>query len=291
MRTEQEMLDLILRTAKEDERIRAVIMNGSRTNPKAPRDCFQDYDIVYAVREVQPFADNLDWISRFGERIILQMPEKEQYFSQEGSGIFGYLMLFTDGNRIDLHLVPSSRANELIEKSSLSRILLDKDDIINPFPPSSDRDYLIQPPTAAAFDACCNNFWWVSPYVAKGLWRKEPTYAKAMLEEPIRAELQKVVTWHAGIRTAFSVSAGKCGKYLPNYLEASVWQAYLKTFPDAQIEPVWQALFQMGDLFRTLAKEVAQHFDFVYPVSDDQAVSRYLRHIHELAEDATEIYP
>ncbi len=31
MRSEQEMLDLILTTAREDERIRAVIMNGSRT--------------------------------------------------------------------------------------------------------------------------------------------------------------------------------------------------------------------------------------------------------------------
>ena len=49
MRSEQEMFDLILNTAKEDERIRAVMMNGSRANPNAPRDCFQDYDIVYFV--------------------------------------------------------------------------------------------------------------------------------------------------------------------------------------------------------------------------------------------------
>lgn len=32
MRTEQEMFDLILNIAKRDERIRAVYMNGSRTN-------------------------------------------------------------------------------------------------------------------------------------------------------------------------------------------------------------------------------------------------------------------
>lgn len=40
MRTEQEMLDLILNTAKEDERIRAVIMNGSRANKNVSKDCF-----------------------------------------------------------------------------------------------------------------------------------------------------------------------------------------------------------------------------------------------------------
>ncbi len=51
MRTEREMYDLILGTAQADERIRAVYMNGSRTNANAPRDIFQDYDIVYAVTE------------------------------------------------------------------------------------------------------------------------------------------------------------------------------------------------------------------------------------------------
>lgn len=34
MRTEQEMYDLIINTAKKDERIWAVYMNGSRTNDK-----------------------------------------------------------------------------------------------------------------------------------------------------------------------------------------------------------------------------------------------------------------
>ena len=46
MRTEREMMDLILSTAKEDERIRAVCLEGSRVNPNAPRDIFQDYDVV-----------------------------------------------------------------------------------------------------------------------------------------------------------------------------------------------------------------------------------------------------
>lgn len=53
MRSEQEMFDLILNTAREDKRIRAVYMNGSRTNPNAPKDIFQDYDIVYVVRETR----------------------------------------------------------------------------------------------------------------------------------------------------------------------------------------------------------------------------------------------
>ena len=47
MRSEEEMMHLILQVAKDDERVRAVYLNGSRTNPNAPKDCFQDYDVVY----------------------------------------------------------------------------------------------------------------------------------------------------------------------------------------------------------------------------------------------------
>lgn len=42
MRSEQEMFDLILSTARVDPRIRGVVMNGSRANPDAPKDFFQD---------------------------------------------------------------------------------------------------------------------------------------------------------------------------------------------------------------------------------------------------------
>ena len=75
MRSEQEILELIVDTARKDERIRAVIMNGSRVNPNAPRDFFQDYDVVYFVTDVAPFKNNYDWIKRFGELMIMQLPD------------------------------------------------------------------------------------------------------------------------------------------------------------------------------------------------------------------------
>ena len=37
MRSEEEMFDLIISTAQKDDRIRAVYMNGSRTNKKVKK--------------------------------------------------------------------------------------------------------------------------------------------------------------------------------------------------------------------------------------------------------------
>ena len=78
MRSEQEILELIRNTARSDDRIRAVIMNGSRTNPNAPRDIFQDFDVVYVVTEVESFIADHTWIHRFGELMMLQMSETIQ---------------------------------------------------------------------------------------------------------------------------------------------------------------------------------------------------------------------
>lgn len=289
MRSEQEMLDLILGTARNDERIRAVMMNGSRANPNASRDIFQDFDIVYFVTEVNSFINDPAWIDRFGERMIMQLPETMQDPPPQNEDGFTYLIQFMDGNRIDLGLVPISRLAQL-EPDSQTVLLLDKDNLFQPFPPPSDRDQWPKPPTAKAFGDCCNEFWWVSPYVAKGLWRAEITYAKGMLDEIIRPQLMKMLVWQVGIDTGFARNPGKCGKYLKNYLAPELWAMLEKTYSDAGYENTWEALYTMGDLFRIAARQVAAHFGFAYPEEDDRRVSAHLRHVRSLPEDAAEIY-
>lgn len=55
MRTEQEMMDLILETARQDSRVLAAYLKGSRANGNVPKDVYQDFDIMYVVKEVAPF--------------------------------------------------------------------------------------------------------------------------------------------------------------------------------------------------------------------------------------------
>jgi aminoglycoside 6-adenylyltransferase len=289
MRSEREMLELIMDTARNDERIRAVIMNGSRANPNAPRDPFQDFDIVYLVTDVAPFRYNEEWIKRFGEMMIMQMPEDIQDPPPSDDGSFAYLMQFTDGNRIDLGLFPIARLNEL-EKDSLSLPLLDKDGLIEPFPPPSEDDYLPRPPAAKAFADCCNEFWWVCPYVAKGLWREEILYAKHILDHFVRDQLMKMITWRVGFRTGFSRNLGKFGKNLQGHLEPELWEMLQRTYSDAGYEHTWGALFTACDLFRRMALEVAEHFGFAYPHEDDAHVSAHLKHVRCLSQDAEELY-
>jgi aminoglycoside 6-adenylyltransferase len=289
MRSADEMLALIVQTAEQDERIRAVILNGSRANPAAPVDPFQDFDIVYLVTDMTPFVNNLEWIQRFGQLMILQMPDAMEDPPPDPAGGFAYLMQFRDGNRIDLGICPLERLESQLQDSQ-TILLLDKDGIIPPVPPPSDADYLPKPPTPKQFFDCCNEFWWVCPYVAKGLWRGEILYAKTLLDVTIRTQLMKMLVWDIGVKTQFSQNPGKLGKYFQRCLDASTWDILLSTYSDANIERTWDALLAMCALFHSTGLRLALHFGFDYPLDDDERVGAHLLHVRSLPREAKEIY-
>jgi aminoglycoside 6-adenylyltransferase len=125
---------------------------------------------------------------------------------------------YEDGNRIDLTLIPLADLDRYLAADKLTVILLDKDNRAAPLPPPSDEDYHIKKPSPEFFDDCCNEFWWVSTYIAKGLCRGELLYAAEHLALYERATLLRILSWQAGIDTGFSLSAGKSYKYLPAHI-------------------------------------------------------------------------
>lgn len=175
-RTDAQMFGMLLSFAREDSRVRAVWMNGSRANPNAPADRWQDFDIVYAVTEMDSFLSDDSWVDRFGERAMMQT-RRDQYDSYgpgetaDYSDWFIYLMQFADGNRVDLSLVPAENAAEAVLSDKMCVVLLDKDGLLPPVPPATDEDYRAGLPTPLEFRCSVNEFWWVSGNVDKGLRR------------------------------------------------------------------------------------------------------------------------
>ncbi len=287
------MMELILDTAKNDARIRAVYMNGSRTNSNAPKDIFQDYDIVYVVTETNPFIKDKAWLQAFGELRMMQEPDKNDFGREaENNSVssYGFLMLFTDGNRIDLRLLTKEKMLEEYEEDKLTIPLLDKDNILPSIAQPTDVDYHVQKPSETIYDGYTNNFWWCSQNVAKGIWRDELPYAKQMFELTMRDALDNVVSWWIGIQTDFQVSPGKLGKYFKDYLPDRYWKMYEKTYSDADYENMWESIFVTCELFRVLAKEVAAHFNFIYPMEDDQNMTAYLKQVRNLPAEAKDIF-
>lgn len=278
MRTEKEMFELILGFAQKDNRVRAVYMNGSRANAKAPKDVYQDYDIVYIVEDFASFTADHSWIDVFGPRLMLQMPEAMR--EPSGAGHFNWMMLFADGNRLDLTLLPIQKP-ALITTDSLTIPLLDKDGILPPFPPASDKDYLVTLPSELFYLSCCNNFWWCLQNVAKGIARDELPYAMMMYHGVVREELHDMIAWYIGTRTEFQVSSGKMGKYFKAYLPANLYAQYVKTYSDSDSRHMWDAVLTACGLFRTLACEVAAHLGYVCNRQEDENMMVYLTNVKD----------
>jgi aminoglycoside 6-adenylyltransferase len=263
MRSSKEIFELILTKAKSDERIRAVLLNGSRANPNVKPDQYQDFDIVYIVSDIESFKTDENWVDYFGEILIKQLPD-QMSIGETDPVSFAYLMLFKDGNRIDLTLFPQDKLQAAFKKDSLTSVILDKDNLFQNNLSPTNKDYLIKKPGQKEFTDVCNEFWWVSTYVAKGLARNQMIYTKYMLEGPVRLMFLKMVEWAIGIEKDFNVDVGMAGKYIKDHVSPILYSKILRTYADSGVENNWNALFLMTEIFSDLAQRVSGALSLQY---------------------------
>ncbi|HTB26444.1 MAG TPA: aminoglycoside 6-adenylyltransferase [Puia sp.] len=265
--------------AMRDDRIRAILLQGSRANSKIVPDAYQDYDIFLVVNQMEEFIGDHRWTSVFGERIIWQLPDEMKTVDDQHTekDSFHYLMLFKDNNRIDLTLFPKEKINRDFKPDSLSVLWMDKDGLFDGISKADDSDYLIKKPSENEFAECCNEFRWVSTYISKGLKRKEITYAKAMMEGTVRRMFMRMIEWYIGTETGFSVSFGQSGKMMKRYLDKQAYKKILTTYPDYKIKNIRDSLFIMMEIFNKYATHVAEKLKFKYDHDEHKNVFEFLR--------------
>ena len=253
MRTDTEMMNLILQIA-ESLQVEAVALSGSRANPWAPKDEFQDYDVVYIVDDLEYLISDLSWLDQYGNRLI------------EQHNVLGhrrlYLMLFEDGNRIDLTLCPKEYIQEWVDSEANFEVIKDDKGLFDSYIPSPKR-YWTAPPTEEEFAVSCNEFWWVSTYVVKGIRRNQLLYATDHLYGICQQELLKVLAWQVTTYRG-SVDIGKNYKYLFQYLPAEQEKEFSALLDLSSFDKIIQSLFATMGLFDREAQILAQKMGFTY---------------------------
>ena len=253
MRTDQEMLGLILETA-ETLKVEAVAMSGSRTDTKAPKDEFQDYDLVYVVDDLDNLTNDLSWLDQFGNRMI----EQEVRLGHRRL----FLMLFEDGNRIDLTLCPKEHIKEWVDSEADFTVLNDPKGLFAPYSPNPRR-YWTSPASKTDFEKTCNEFWWVSAYVVKGICRKQVIYATDHLYGICQQELLKVLAWQVASDRG-TVDIGKNYKYLFNYLPDEKEKDFSNMLDFSSSDKIIQSLLATMQIFHQEAQSLSQKMGFEY---------------------------
>lgn len=269
MRTETEMLDVVLKTA-ETLQVTAVAMSGSRTDTKASKDEFQDYDVVYVVENLDELITDLSWLDQFGKRII----EQEVGLGQRRL----YLMLFEDGNRIDLTLCPKQQIQEWVDSEAGFTVLEDPEHLFEPYSPNIER-YWTNPASEIDFEKACNEFWWVSAYVVKGICRNQLIYATDHLYGICQQEFLKILAWQVASDRG-KVDIGKNYKYLFQYLptEKEKEKEFSALLDFSSVEKLTQSLFATMQLFHREAQILAQKMGFAY---DKEVAEKMMRYAEE----------
>ena len=267
MRTETEMLDVILQTAQTLQ-VEAVAMSGSRTDTKAPKDEFQDYDVVFVVDDLDNLTSDLSWLNQFGKRII------KQEVSLGHRRLF--LMLFEDGNRIDLTLCPKEHIKEWVDSEAGFTVLEDPEHLFEPYSQNLER-FWMSPASETDFENSCNEFWWVSAYVVKGICRKQVIYATDHLYGICQQELLKVLAWQVASNRGV-VDIGKNHKYLFNYLPTEKGKEFSSLLDFSNSDKITQSLFDTMQLFHQEAQSLSQKMDFDY---DKEVAEKMIQYAEE----------
>jgi len=279
-RTDSEMLELIMGFAREDERVRGVLLNGSRVNPVVTPDIFQDWDVVFMVSDLAPFCMHETVLPRFGRTLIVQEPD-----AGEDTDRYAYLIQFQDGNRIDLIFRPLEALDQALD-DSLTTVLLDKDGFVPELPQPSEKSYIPDPPSAKEYDDCVNEFYFgLGSQIPKTLWRDELPLTMFFIEVCLRRMLLKMYAWQHQSR-----SIGKAGRYLRELLPEKDWREYEKTYALAEIDMVWDSLHAFYRQFRQAGEAVGKQNGHRFPEEQAVDVLRHLNHVRNLPPEATSIY-
>ena len=266
MRTETEILNLLLQVAKT-LKVEAVALSGSRAEGQAPKDEFQDYDVVYVVDDLDTLTRDLAWLNQFGTRNI------------EQHNILGnrrlYLMLFEDGNRIDLTLCPKDHINEWVDSEAGFTVLVDEKGLFESYSPSPER-FWIHPASNSDFEKTCNEFWWVSTYVVKGICRKQLFYATDHLYGICQQELLKILAWQVASDRG-KIDIGKNYKYLFQYLPTEKEKEFSALLDFASLDKITQSLLATMQLFHQEAQYLAQKMGFKYEKEVAEKMIEYVK--------------
>lgn len=120
----------------------AAYLKGSRANPAAPKDRYQDFDVMYVVTETAGFLSDTTWLNQFGS-IMLRQEQDDDFGYGDRFGIRGrsqesysWLLIFDDGNRIDIGVETTACLQSGRNRNKLFVPLLDKAGCLPPLPPA-----------------------------------------------------------------------------------------------------------------------------------------------------------
>ncbi|MDO5755515.1 MAG: aminoglycoside 6-adenylyltransferase [Tissierellia bacterium] len=279
MEKRDQIIEKLIHFGQDHQDIESLLQTGERNNPNGKKDHLMDYQFVFGVKDPSEFQDPHFLEEIFGQSLLMQKQDGLLFVNKVTKDHVGYTLILDDITKITISFLPQDQMQEYIQMDSLSKILINKDDLLVGNNNQTDISYRQLRPTKKEFNHCCNQFFIEALNVAKGLYRGEIIYAIKTFSE-IRETVDQMTSFYIGAHYDFKVSIGERYKYIKNYLEPEHYQRYLETYPLPDRDYLWRALFNACMLFRKEGLEVARILNYEYPKLADREIIQNIRNIY-----------
>lgn len=285
------VIERLLAWANSREDIRALVLSSSRTNPTVSAelvDPLSDYDLdVIIDADARAWYENRAWLEGMGKVMVgfVEPPAREY-----GIELFGCVILYEDGLKIDYTIMPVSIFKQVVAEPQLRggwddghRVLLDKDGLAAGMPKPTHREFIPRPPSEAEYRDLIERFFTMATYSAKNLWRDELITFKHCCDDEMKGlHLARMLEWQMEIEQGWSVRLGVLGRKLKSRLDARLWAEFESLYVGPGLAENWDALYRSIELFRRVAGEVGARLGYAYPAALDERVSAYLRGVQQM---------
>jgi aminoglycoside 6-adenylyltransferase len=268
------MLERIVSWARTDPGIRGLALTGSRAAERVPPDDLADIDVQVYALSVAPYQAGDDWLTGIGP-VWVQVRDE---YREEELVIPTRLVVFERGLKVDFAFHPGDTMAKSVQSRAVVRVLLDKDDAVGAaagFPRAVDRGSERE---QLEFTTLVEEFWFEAYHVGKYLVRGDLWPAATRHWSTMEWMLRMLEWW---VRVIDERTVPSAGKSLASWAPAFVSASLPRLFPGANAEQTWNALFEVIELFRRLARETAEASGLRYPEIVDQNLSAFLDALHE----------
>lgn len=281
-------IEELMRWSQSRDDVCAVLITSTRAVPGARLDAYSDYDVIVVVDDVDPFADNNEWLSVFGD-VLIAYWDPLNVDPYTGAVSVGNVTQYVNGLKIDFGVWSVQRLHDVVhattpmdELDAGYRILLDKRGLTSGLPAPTYAAYTPPRPDEETYLRLITDFFIGPPYVAKSLLRGQLLPAKWVLDFDMRYNyLVPMLEWRVECDHDWAWKPGSLGKGLEAQVQPEVWTEFEATFVGHDESANWDALFAMMTLFGQIAREVAALLCFRYPQDLDD---RVVLHVHRMRD-------
>ena len=259
--------------------VAAVIVVGSRARPAHPADEWSDLDLVVLADDTTSYLQESVWLNTFGTVIAA-------ISNSFGQNDREWIALYADGSKLDVAFLSIDPAATPTLQAMLDafpypavlqrgvRVLIDKDGAATEL--RLPRITSPQLPDQAEFTALLNRMLLDAIKAAKFIRRKDLWRAKQLCDGEMKQHLLTMLEWEAAAQKDRR-DIWYDGRFLSEWADPQAQAELPKTFAAYEEVDLHRALGATLDLFRRLARDVAQHLDYPYPAHADQFADNCIR--------------